>query len=114
MKGIELPDTDDGLYIFVANEEEKHLYEQSLKGLPYKKIIVGEKGGANATRAICRYFPVGQRILFVDDDLSRFFTFSEDGTQSRGILNVPEKLDFLMGGNHIDYKKMCYLLLRCV
>ena len=42
----------DRLYIFVANQEEKHLYEQSLHGLPYKQIIVGEKGGANATRAI--------------------------------------------------------------
>ena len=78
----------DRLYIFVANQEEKDLYEQSLKGLPYKKIIVGEKGGANATRAICRYFPVGQRILFVDDDLSRFFTFSEDGTFTKDAKNL--------------------------
>jgi len=60
----------DRLYIFVANQEEKHLYEKALEGHPYKKIVVGELGGANATRAICRFFPVGQRIIFVDDDLS--------------------------------------------
>ena len=32
----------DRLYIFVANQHEKERYEHSLKGMPYKKIIVGE------------------------------------------------------------------------
>ena len=68
----------DRLYIFVANQHEKERYEHSLKGLPYKKIIVGELGGANAVKAICRYFPKGQRILFVDDDLNRFYCFDAD------------------------------------
>ena len=69
----------DRLYIFVATAEEKALYEAALRGQPYRDIIIGELGGANATRAICSYFPAGQRILFVDDDLTRFFTFSPEG-----------------------------------
>jgi len=76
------------LYIFVADKEEKHLYEQSLGDLPYKQIVIGEKGGANATRAICKFFPVGQRIIFVDDDLSRFFNFSETGEFTKDARNL--------------------------
>ena len=76
------------LYIFVADKEEKHLYEQSLRDLPYKQIVIGEKGGANATRAICKFFPVGQRIIFVDDDLSRFFNFSEAGEFTKDARNL--------------------------
>jgi hypothetical protein len=69
----------DRLYVFVANAAEKRLYEEALRDLPYKAIVVGELGGANAIRAICRYFPKGQRIVFMDDDLDRFFDFSRTG-----------------------------------
>jgi hypothetical protein len=70
----------DRLYIFVANQAEKRLYEAALAGRPYREIVVGKLGGANAIRAICQYFPVGQRIVFMDDDLDRFFDFAEDGS----------------------------------
>jgi len=70
----------DRLYIFVANATEKRLYEAALAGQTYKAIIVGKLGGANAIRAICRYFPIDQRIAFMDDDLDRFFDFDRHGT----------------------------------
>jgi hypothetical protein len=69
----------DRLYIFVANAAEKRLYEAALAGKPYRAIVVGKLGGANAIRAICQYFPRGQRIVFMDDDLDRFFDFARDG-----------------------------------
>jgi hypothetical protein len=69
----------DRLYVFVANKAEKELYEEALRDLPYRAIVVGELGGSNAIRAICRYFPRGQRIVFMDDDLDRFFDFSRTG-----------------------------------
>jgi hypothetical protein len=69
----------DRLYIFVANAAEKRLYEEALRDLPYRAIVVGELGGSNAIRAICRYFPKKQRIVFMDDDLDRFFDFSRTG-----------------------------------
>jgi hypothetical protein len=71
------------LYIFVANKKEKQLYETELAGKPYKGIIVGKLGGANAIRAICNYFPVGQRIVFMDDDLDSFFDFDGAGNFRR-------------------------------
>jgi hypothetical protein len=66
------------LYIFVANADEKRLYESALAGKPYKAIVIGALGGANATRAITEYFPQGKRIVFMDDDLEQFFEFQGD------------------------------------
>jgi hypothetical protein len=77
-KTLERSRLTDRLYIFVANNEEKHLYQEALTGKPYKAIVVGALGGANATRAICDYFPVGKRIVFMDDDLEQFFEFQGD------------------------------------
>jgi hypothetical protein len=77
------------LYIFVANQEEYDLYSKALEGKAYAGLVIGEKGGANAIRAICRYFPVGKRILFIDDDQELFFTMTDpDG----GIENYRENL----------------------
>jgi len=69
----------DRLYIFVADQAEKRRYEAALADQPYAAIIVGKLGGANAIRAICKYFPKGQRIVFMDDDLDRFFEFDKEG-----------------------------------
>lgn len=71
------------LFVFVANQEEHTLYTAALQGCEYRDIIVGELGGANAIRAICNYFPLNQRIVFMDDDLSSFFDYAEDGTRRR-------------------------------
>ena len=61
----------DRLYIFVANETEKELYKSTISD--YNQIVVGELGGANAIKAICQYFPIGQRIVFMDDDLGELY-----------------------------------------
>lgn len=82
----------DRLYIFVADEEEKALYEAALDGQPCRQIVVGSVGGAAATRAICAFFPVGQRIVFVDDDLTRFFNWT-DGTLQKDAQDLRSYLD---------------------
>jgi hypothetical protein len=68
------------LFVFVANEKEHALYTAALQGCEYRDIIVGQLGGANAIRAICNYFPINQRIVFMDDDFISFFDYAEDGT----------------------------------
>jgi hypothetical protein len=69
----------DRLYIFVANKEEKADYEAAMKGKKYKEIVIGELGCANVVRYICAHFPINQRIVFMDDDLARFYCFDADG-----------------------------------
>ena len=57
------------IYIFVANEEEKELYEKSTDNRYYNKIIVGELGIRNQRRFISRYFKEGEKIVSFDDDV---------------------------------------------
>jgi hypothetical protein len=83
----------DRLYIFVANDVEKKAYEAALAGKEYRGIIVGELGGAQAIRAICQYFPRRKRIVFMDDDLDRFFAAGEDGVFDRDSKNLRRYLD---------------------
>jgi len=68
------------LYVFVASAAEKRAYRDNLPAeFPADRIIVGVPGLAPITRFICKYFPEGQRILFVDDDLEYFFVMPRKG-----------------------------------
>jgi len=78
----------DRLYIFVANEEERILYEEALANLEHRPCIIGEIGCEGATRATCNYFPEGQAIFFVDDDLARFYNFSSPGVWVKKATNL--------------------------
>lgn len=78
----------DRLYIFVANEEERLLYEEALANYEHRPCIIGELGGHNATKAICNYFPEGQAIFFIDDDMTRFYNFSSPTTFVKKATNL--------------------------
>jgi hypothetical protein len=56
----------DIIYVFVV-EEEYDIYREKL-GEEYK-IIIGELGLINQKNFIENYFPIGQHILFLDDDI---------------------------------------------
>jgi hypothetical protein len=69
------------IYIFVADEDEKKIYEETLPKGQYNKIIVAKKGLDNARNIINGYFPVGQKIVEADDDIRGFIEF--DATKRR-------------------------------
>ena len=58
------------IFVFVANEEEQKLYEETVDMDLYNQMIVGELGLVNQRRFITEYFPPGKQILFCDDDVS--------------------------------------------
>jgi hypothetical protein len=60
------------IFIFVANEEQAELY----KPTGYK-IIIGVIGIANQRVFISNYFPVGQYIISLDDDVEELQTLHE-------------------------------------
>jgi hypothetical protein len=91
-KTLERSGLTDRLYIFVANADEKRLYESALAGKPYKAIVIGALGGANATRAITEYFPQGKRIVFMDDDLEQFFEFQGDKREPAPFVKDSDRL----------------------
>ena len=60
------------IFIFVANDEQAELY----KPTGYK-IVVGVLGIANQRVFISNYFPVGQYIISLDDDVEELQTLHE-------------------------------------
>jgi hypothetical protein len=65
------------IYLFVASEEEKILYEQSVHFYLYNQIIVGELGIVNQRNFITRFFDEGELIIEMDDDIENiYFMFS--------------------------------------
>ena len=53
------------IYIFVAEDE----YAEYSASFPDYQVVVGELGLIHQRTAIQNYFPEGQHILFVDDDI---------------------------------------------
>tara|TARA_R110000824_G_scaffold188578_1_gene369927 strand:+ start:1 stop:828 length:828 start_codon:yes stop_codon:yes gene_type:complete len=60
----------DRIFIFVANQEEKEIYQNTIDNY-YNKIIIGEEGIKNIRNFMAEYFQEGQHILFIDDDIYR-------------------------------------------
>ena len=56
------------IHVFVANSEEEQLYKAGVGG-DVGHIIVGIKGLAEVRNFIFEYFPKGQQIVFMDDDV---------------------------------------------
>ena len=60
------------IFVFVANEEEEKIYKETLDKKMYGHLVVGVKGLRNQRNFISRYFPIGQEIVNLDDDLAGF------------------------------------------
>jgi hypothetical protein len=60
------------IYLFVANEEQKKLYEEGLEPGSVGHIIVGIKGLVPVRNFIFKYFPVGTKLVSFDDDVRGF------------------------------------------
>jgi hypothetical protein len=58
------------IHIFVANDEEKNIYEQNIPKSMYYKIIKGVKGINDQRKFIIKYFPNKTHIVSLDDDVA--------------------------------------------
>lgn len=70
------------IYIFVATEEEKNIYKSILVPETYHKLIIGLPGLAKVRNFISDYFPVGKKIVNMDDDISRFIKYDENAKRN--------------------------------
>jgi hypothetical protein len=64
------------IYIFVANQKEKKLYEVVIPRDKYKDIIVGKLGIANQRKFIKNYFKEGDHVVSLDDDVEGIYKLS--------------------------------------
>ena len=58
--------------IFVANTEEKKLYEEAIPKGTVKDIVVGILGMDKIRNFILDYYPKGKHIVMMDDDIRGF------------------------------------------
>ncbi len=60
------------IHLFVANQQQYKLYEENVPKNLYGKIIIGKKGITNQRIFIASYFPEGQYVISMDDDVEQF------------------------------------------
>jgi hypothetical protein len=57
------------IYLFVANKKQFKIYDEIVPKNLYKEIVIGKIGITNQRKFISKYFPEGQYIISIDDDL---------------------------------------------
>jgi hypothetical protein len=57
------------IYIFVANKEEHEEYKKHIPKEMYHELVIGVKGITNQRKFMLKYFPEGQEIVSIDDDV---------------------------------------------
>jgi hypothetical protein len=61
------------IYIFVANQKEKKIYEDAIPRDKYNQMIVGKLGITNQRKFIKNYFKEGDQVVSIDDDVEGIF-----------------------------------------
>lgn len=67
------------IHVFVATEEEKRIYGDTLKKGSYGQLIVAEPGMGAVRNFITAHFPKGKKIMNIDDDIKDFMELGSDG-----------------------------------
>ena len=71
------------IYIFVANKQEKRLYEERVPKELYNKIVVGKLGICKQRRFIMDYFNENKKLVFIDDDITGVYQATDEKNMSR-------------------------------
>lgn len=70
--------TASKIFLFVANEAQALLYKIAVQRELYGEIIVGRLGICNQRNFIRNYFPTGQYVVSIDDDVTRLKRLAND------------------------------------
>jgi hypothetical protein len=82
---LERNNLTDKLFVFVNTPDDFESYSKVLQGKQLAKLVLGVKGINQITQFICDYFPVNQRIFFIDDDQDYYFFDSDKKLVRKGI-----------------------------
>jgi hypothetical protein len=63
--------------VFVADTEQETLYRNTLLPKTYGKIVVGVPGMGAIRNFITKYYPIGTKIVNIDDDIKGFLEYDE-------------------------------------
>lgn len=68
------------IFIYVANEDDKNIYEDYLDKNSYAEIIVGKRGIPQQRNYIQKSHKVGEHIFMLDDDIKKISIKIDDKT----------------------------------
>lgn len=105
LKRYKIP--SDKIFIFVADDIEKHIYKSTLIPGTYNKLIVGRPGLANVRNFISDYFPIGKKIVNMDDDITSFIEYS--ATARRNEMPLKSLVGVIRRGFEECHKSGCKL-----
>lgn len=88
------------VHVFVANPEEAEAYLRVLPRHKYKEIVVGVRGITEQRKFISAYFPVGTKIVSMDDDVRSLLLLGQDGK-----MHVHEELDAFFREAFVELEK---------
>jgi hypothetical protein len=71
------------IYIFVANSQEKRIYEDAIPREMYNTIVIGKKGITNQRIFIRNYFAHGDYIVSIDDDIEEVMKYVNEKRLSK-------------------------------
>ena len=60
------------IFLFVANQEQYRVYDEAIPKQLYRQLVIGKKGITNQRKFIANYFPEGQYVISMDDDIESF------------------------------------------
>ena len=67
------------IHIFVSDKDQEKIYKEELDESDYNKIIVGKPGIKNIRNFMPKYFKEGQKIFYMDDDISQIYQNYNNG-----------------------------------
>lgn len=88
------------IFIFVANEAERKIYEKTVHKELYGKLVVGKLGITKQRKFIVQYFAEGKYVISIDDDVEAV----EEMVDSKKLKRV-KNLDSLFRRAYKDLKK---------
>jgi hypothetical protein len=97
------------IYIFVADKDEEKIYTETIPIEMYGKIIVGERGLKNQRNFISKFFPKGQEIVNMDDDIAGFNYLAYKSKSLKKSLKKSMKLNHGENNENINNKYNAYL-----
>jgi hypothetical protein len=67
------------IYIFVANKQQYNLYNNLVPKNLYNEVVIGKKGITEQRKFISSWFPEGQYIVSIDDDVDEIQILNKKG-----------------------------------
>lgn len=94
------------IYIFVANKQQYDLYDELVPKNLYNRLVIGKKGITNQRKFISQWFPEGQYIVSIDDDVDEIQILNKKGDK---LVKLEDINNFIISSYKLLKKEGLYI-----